>query len=109
MSFLLLSDWQLTTIILTFSVSFGSGRLLCFVILLLCSFASFGDDVICGVPGLSVECMWLLLYKVRNEFVDSGINMDSNKLVEKFGFPQFVQHHDASDPAKQLFMFLQFM
>jgi hypothetical protein len=53
--------------------------------------------------------MWLLLYKVLNEFVDSGINMDSNKLVEKFGFPQFVQHHDASDPAKQLFMFLQFM
>jgi hypothetical protein len=43
--------------------------------------------------------MWLLLYKVLNEFVDSGINMDSNKLVEKFGFPQFVQHHDASDPA----------
>jgi hypothetical protein len=44
MSFLLLSDWQLTTIILTFSVSFGNGRLLCFVILLLCSFDSFGDD-----------------------------------------------------------------
>jgi hypothetical protein len=39
--------------------------------------------------------------------------MDSNKLVEKFGIPQFVQHHDASDPAKQLyielFMFSQFM
>jgi hypothetical protein len=29
--------------------------------------------------------MWLLLYKVLNEFVDSGISMDSNKLVEKFG------------------------
>jgi hypothetical protein len=27
--------------------------------------------------------MWLLLYKVLNEFVDSGISMDSNKLVEK--------------------------
>jgi hypothetical protein len=53
--------------------------------------------------------MWLLLYKVLNEFVDSGISMDSNKLVVKFGFPQFVQHHDASDPAKQLFMFLQFI
>jgi hypothetical protein len=52
MSFLFLSDWQLTTIILTFSVSFGSGRLLCFVILLLCSFDSFGDDIICGVPVL---------------------------------------------------------
>jgi hypothetical protein len=39
--------------------------------------------------------------------------MDSNKLVEKFGIPQFVQHHDVSDPAKQLyielFMFSQFM
>ena len=113
MSFLLLSDWQLTSIILTFSVSFGSGRFLCFVSLLLCSFDSFGDDVICAVPGLSGECMWLLLYKVLNEFVDSGISMDSNKPVEKFGIPQFVQHHDASDPAKQLyielFMFLQFM
>jgi hypothetical protein len=57
--------------------------------------------------------MWLLLYKVLNEFVDSGISMDSNKLVEKFGIPQFVQYHDASDPAKQLyielFMFSQFM
>jgi hypothetical protein len=48
--------------------------------------------------------MWLLLYKVLNEFVDSGISMDSNKLVEKFGIPQFVQHHDASDPAKQLYI-----
>jgi hypothetical protein len=72
--------------------------------LLLCSFDSFGDDVICGVPGLSGECMWLLLYKVLNEFVDSGISMDSNKLVEKFGIPQFAQHHDASDPAKQLYI-----
>ena len=81
--------------------------------MLLCSFDSFGDDVICGVPGLSGECMWLLLYKIPNEFVDSGISMDSNKLVEKFGIPQFVLHHDASHPAKQLcielFRFSQFM
>jgi hypothetical protein len=50
-------------------------------------------DIFPEEPVLSGECMWLLLYKVLNEFVDSGISMESNKLVEKFGIPQFVQHH----------------
>ena len=52
-----------------------------------------GDEQCFGGPGLAGVSESFVLSRMENEFVDSKL-IDSNKLVEKFGIPQFTQCHD---------------
>jgi len=82
-------------------VSFGSGFLPYLVTLL--SDVCFGDDIICGEPGLLKFNESVELPSVLNEFELSGISEVSNRLDEKFGNPQFVQYQEKSDSTMQFF------
>jgi hypothetical protein len=52
-----------------------------------------GDEQCFGGPGLAGVSESFVLSRMENEFVDSKL-IDSNKLVDKLGIPQFTQCHD---------------